>query len=125
MLEYVQSTVQGATGFQDISLDRLAQIAASMGGKDRLKHQVAFSFQDARNRLPVIGSLGLEQICVSRPDLENDLEFWVRNTPSGLVASSTTGLTSRRMRSWRVCVTTCCGCWSGSWKARQHRSRES
>lgn len=87
LLEYVQSTVQGSTGFQDISLDRLAQIAASMGGKDRLKHQVAFIFQDARNRLPAIGSLGLEQISVSRPDLENDLEFWVRNTPSGLVAS--------------------------------------
>ncbi|MGH7130028.1 MAG: hypothetical protein ACREIV_15765, partial [Planctomycetaceae bacterium] len=29
----------------------------------------------------------LEQISVSRPGMQAELEFWVRNTPNGLVAS--------------------------------------
>ena len=88
LLSHVRDRVAASSEFQDISQDRLR----ALGGKsdrpaDAPLYQVTYSYQEARSRDLSFGDLVLEQVSVSRPDIENDVDFWVRNTRTGLIAS--------------------------------------
>jgi hypothetical protein len=86
LLQTVHAAVQGSMGFQNVSLDQLESIAASVGSAGRSWHQVTFSYQDARKRMLNLGALRFQPTGVPRPDILNDLEFWVRQTAQELVA---------------------------------------
>jgi hypothetical protein len=71
----------------DVTQDELDGVSGLGQQLTAATHQVKFSFQEARSRNKAIGSLSIRQISVSRPELEADVDFWVRNTPDGLIAS--------------------------------------
>jgi amino acid adenylation domain-containing protein len=87
LLAYVGERVQASSEFQDVSSSRLAGFSGLTQGSENQLHQVTYSYQEARARDLELGDLVLEQVSVSRPGIENDIDFWVRNTRTGLVVS--------------------------------------
>jgi len=87
LLSYVSERVQASSEFQDVSPDHLLELGGMDRDSEGQLHQLTYSYQEARARDLELGDLVLEQVSVSRPGIENDIDFWVRNTRKGLVVS--------------------------------------